>query len=71
MEGPTVSSDAREAQSAERGRFGKECRSPSPLAGLWVMAQKKISKIIFEIACFLHFLQTEMVYLQRRQGNFN
>ena len=54
MEGPTVPSDSREAQSAEKGE-GKGRRSPSPLGGLWDMPQKKISKINFEIACFLHF----------------
>ena len=43
------------------GRFWKGRRSPSPLGSLWAMPQKKFSKINFEIACFLHFLQTEMV----------
>jgi len=55
MEGPTVPSESREAQSADGGRFGKGRRSPSPLVGLWAMPHKKISKINFAIACFLHF----------------
>ena len=42
------------------GRFGKGRHSPSPLGGLWAVPEK-FSKINFEIACFLDFLQTEMV----------
>jgi len=55
MEGLTVPSDSREAQSAERGRFGKGRHRPTALGGLWAMPKKKNSKINFEIACFLNF----------------
>ena len=41
MEGPTVSSDSREAQSAEGGRFGKGRHRTTALGGLWAMPQKK------------------------------
>jgi len=40
MEGPTVPSDSREAQSAEWGRLGQERRGPSRLGGLWAMPQQ-------------------------------
>ena len=66
MEGPTVPSDSREAQSAfapaAGGGVGLGKSTVAPLHGeLWAMPQKKFSKTNFEIACFLHFLQTEMV----------
>ena len=71
MEGPTVPSDFREAQSTEEGRFGKGRCSPSPLGGLWAMPQKNFQKINFEIACFLHYCKLKWFHLQRRQGNFD
>jgi len=61
MEGPTVPSDSREAQSAEGGRFGKGRRSPSPLVGLWAMPQKIYQKSTLKSHVFCIFLQTEMV----------
>ena len=62
MEGPTVPSDSREAQSAEGvGLYGKGRRSRSPLGGLWAMPQKNFQKSTLKSRVFCIFLQTEMV----------
>ena len=45
MEGPTVPSDSRDAQSAEEDRFEKGRRSPSPYTGS--VGLEKFSKINF------------------------
>jgi len=61
MEGPKVSIDSREAQSAGRRRsaegvrFGRDAVVP-PHKGSVDYAPDKFSKINYEIACFLHFL---------------
>jgi len=55
MEGLTVPSDSREAQSAEGGRFGKGRRSPSPLGDLWAMPQKIFQKSTLKSRVFCIF----------------